>query len=321
MTNRESTTSHGRHAHKPTHIPRHGWFEVLKRVKEDIGRDHVSLVAAGVAFYSLLALFPAIVAVISIWGLLFDPQQISQQISSVSHLLPQQAAGIIRQQAQQASASNSTGMGLAAIGGILLAVYSASRGIKGLMDGLNIVYEEQEKRGFIKKTAIILGLTLGAVVMAVVTLGAITAIPTLVKLLGLGGIIGTLINLLRWPLLLVMVMVALAILFRYAPDRRKPRWQWASAGSVVAVPLWLIGSIGFSIYVRNFASYNETYGSLGAVVVLLMWFWLSAFIVLMGAALNSELERQTRHDTTAGDDQPVGERGADAADSVARDDR
>ncbi|GHA97522.1 YihY/virulence factor BrkB family protein [Modicisalibacter luteus] len=321
MKNRDSAASHGRHAYTPTHIPRKGWSEVLKRVKDDIGRDHVSLVAAGVAFYSLLALFPAIVAVISIWGLLFDPQQISQQISSISHLLPQQAAEIIRQQAQQASSGNSAGMGLAAIGGILLAVYSASRGIKGLMEGLNIVYGEEEKRGFIKKTAIILGLTLGAVIMAVITLGTITAIPALVNVLGLDGTVGTLISLLRWPLLLIVMILALGILFRYAPDRKKPRWQWASAGSIIAVPLWLIGSIGFSIYVRNFASYNETYGSLGAVVILLMWFWLSAFIVLMGAELNSELERQTQHDTTAGGDQPVGERGAHAADSVARDNR
>lgn len=321
MTNRESTASHGRHARKPTHIPRSGWFQVLKRVKDDIGRDHVSLVAAGVAFYSLLAVFPAIVAVISLWGLLFDSQQISQQISSVSHLLPQQAAEIVRQQAQQASSGNSTGMGLAAIGGILLAIYSASRGIKGLMDGLNIVYEEQEKRGFLKKAAIILGLTLGAIVMAVVTLGTITAVPVLVKMLGLGGVVGTTINLLRWPLLLVVVMLTLGVLFRYAPDRKKPRWQWVRVGSVAAVLLWLIGSIGFSLYVRNIASYNETYGSLGAVVILLMWFWLSAFIVLMGAALNSELERQTQCDTTVGDDQPAGERGAHAADSVAKGDR
>lgn len=318
MANQQSAASHGRHAHKPTQIPPKGWFEVLNRVKDDIGRNRLSLAAAGIAFFSLLALFPAIAAAISIWGLLFDPQQISQQISSISHLLPQQAAEIMRQQVQQVSSGDSTSVGLAALGGVLLSIYSASRGIKGLMEGLNIVYGEEEKRGFLKKMAIILGLTLGAIIMTIITLGSIAAIPALVNMLGLKGTVGTAISLLRWPLLLIVVMLALGTLYRYAPDRKKPRWQWVSAGSIAAVLLWLLGSIGFSLYVRNFASYNETYGSLGAVVILLIWFWLSAFIVLMGAELNSQLERQTQRDTTAGGDLPAGEREAHAADNVAR---
>ncbi|MEC9483673.1 MAG: YihY/virulence factor BrkB family protein [Halomonas sp.] len=321
MTDKETPSSRGRQATKPTQIPRAGWVDVLKRVKNDIGRNHISLVAAGVAFYSLLALFPAIVAIISIWGLMFEPQQIAQQIASISHLLPKEASQIIRQQAQQASANNSTGMGLAAFGGILLAVYSASRGIKGLMDGLNIVYGEEEQRSFFKKLGITLGLTLGAVLMVVITLGAVTAIPAVLGALNVNSLVGTLVNWLRWPILLVVVMLALGLLFRYAPDRDNPRWQWASIGSIIAVPLWLLGSIGFSIYVRNFGSYNETYGSLGAVVILLMWFWLSAFIVLLGAELNSELERQTRRDTTVGDRKPLGKRGAHAADTVGKADQ
>ncbi|MCG7600030.1 YihY/virulence factor BrkB family protein [Halomonas sp. McH1-25] len=320
MANRKSAASHGRHAHKPTQIPKPGWKAVLKRSKEEMSRDHVSMVAAGIAFYGLLAIVPAIVATISLWALLFDPQQITQQISSISHLLPEEAANIIRQQAQQASQGAGAGMSLAAIGGLLLAIYSSSRGVDGFMEGLNIIYDEEESRGMLKRTAIKLVLTIGAILMTIVTLGVITAIPAIVNILGLPSLIGTLINLARWPLLMIVVMLAIAILYRYGPDREQPRWQWVSVGSALAVLLWVVGSIAFSIYVRNFASYNETYGSLGAVVILLMWFWLSAFIVLMGAELNSEMERQTQHDTTTGDERPMGERGAYAADSVAKDD-
>ncbi|MCP1366348.1 YihY/virulence factor BrkB family protein, partial [Halomonas sp. BBD48] len=318
MANRKSAASHGRHAHKPTQIPKPGWKAVLKRSKEEMSRDHVSMVAAGIAFYGLLAIVPAIVATISLWALLFDPQQITQQISSISHLLPEEAANIIRQQAQQASQGAGAGMSLAAIGGLLLAIYSSSRGVDGFMEGLNIIYDEEESRGMLKRTAIKLVLTIGAILMTIVTLGVITAIPAIVNILGLPSLIGTLINLARWPLLMIVVMLAIAILYRYGPDREQPRWQWVSVGSALAVLLWVVGSIAFSIYVRNFASYNETYGSLGAVVILLMWFWLSAFIVLMGAELNSEMERQTQHDTTTGDERPMGERGAYAADSVAK---
>ncbi len=313
-----SQAEHGRHADRPTGIPKRGWWDILKRVKGEMDRDHVALIAAGVAFYALLAIFPAIVAITSVWALVFDPQEIAQQIEHISHLLPAQAADLITQQANQATAQAGVGMSLAAIGGILLALYSASKGTKGLMEGLNIVYDEVDQRGLVKKTLLTLLLTAGGVVMAVLALGAVTAIPALVEFLGLDNVIGTLINIARWPLLLVVVMAGLAILYRYAPDRQKPRWQWTSVGSTASVVLWIIGSIGFSIYVRNFASYNETYGSLGAVIILLMWFWLSAFIVLMGAELNSEMEKQTKQDTTQGKRNRMGERDAHSADTLGR---
>ncbi|WP_104202152.1 YihY/virulence factor BrkB family protein [Billgrantia saliphila] len=319
MANRNAATSQrGRQADRPGQIPKPGWKDILKRTKEEMARDHVSIVAAGIAFYGLLAIVPAIVATISIWALVFDPQQITQQISSISHLLPEEAADIIQQQAEQASQDAGVGMSLAAIFGILLAVYSASRGIDGLMEGLNIIYDEQENRGVIKRTALKLILTLGAILMTLVTLGVITAIPAIVELIGLPDVFGTLVNLVRWPLLMIVVMLAIAVLYRYGPDRDKPRWQWTSIGSFVAVLLWIVGSIAFSIYVRNFSSYNETYGSLGAIIILLMWFWLSAFIVLMGAELNSEMEHQTKHDTTVGGDERMGERNAHVADTVGK---
>lgn len=311
-----ATSQRGRQAERPSQIPKSGWKDVLKRSKEEMARDHVSMVAAGIAFYGLLAIVPAIVATISLWALLFDPQQITQQIANVSHLLPEEAANIIRQQAEQASQDAGAGMSLAAIGGVLFAIYSASRGVDGFMEGLNIIYDEEESRGLLKRTALKLLLTVGAILMTLVTLGVITVIPAIVDLLGVPDVIGTAINLARWPLLMVTAMLAVAILYRYGPDRDEPRWQWTSVGSVVAVLLWLVGSIAFSLYVRNFASYNETYGSLGAVVILLMWFWLSAFIVLMGAELNSEMEHQTKHDTTVGNKEPIGERDAYVADTV-----
>ncbi|MFD2191974.1 YihY/virulence factor BrkB family protein [Pistricoccus aurantiacus] len=311
-----SSQHRGRQAKRPGEIPKHGWMDILWRVKDEISNDNVSIVAAGIAFYGLLAFVPAIVALMSIWALLFDPQQAMSQINSFSQVLPQEAADIIKQQAQKASSQAGTGMSLAAIGGILLAIYSTSKGINALMEGLNIIYDEEETRGFIKRTFVKLVLTFGAILMTLITLATVVALPAVVDFLGLGDTLSTVVNLARWPILMVVLMIALAILYRYAPDRDKPRWQWLSVGSVVAILLWIIGSIGFSIYVRNFGSYNETYGALGAVVILLMWFWLSGFIILLGAELNGEMERQTKHDTTTGTQRPLGERGAYAADTV-----
>jgi len=306
----------GRQAERPQDIPKPGWRDILWRTKAEISDDHVSMVAASIAFYGLLAIFPAVAAMISIWGLLFDPQQIAQQIQSVTGALPEGAAGIVNDQAQAVAAGARTGVSLAALVGILLALYSASKGMKAMIEGLNIIYDEEEQRGFIKLNLVTLILTLGLIVMMIVALATITVIPALLGNLGLGEVFGTLLNYARWPVLLVVALVGLAILYRYAPSRQQPQWRWVSPGAVTATVLWLIGSVAFSIYVRNFGSYNETYGSLGAVVILLMWFWVSAFVVLFGAELNCEIERQTARDTTTGRPKPRGERGAYAADTV-----
>jgi membrane protein len=247
---------------------------------------------------------------------LFDPQQIAQQIQSVTGALPEGAAGIVNDQAQAVAAGARTGVSLAAVVGILLALYSASKGMKAMIEGLNIIYDEEEQRGFIKLNLVTLILTLGLIVMMIVALATITVIPAVLGNLGLGEVFRTLLNYARWPVLLVVALVGLAILYRYAPSRQQPQWRWVSPGAVTATVLWLIGSVAFSIYVRNFGSYNETYGSLGAVVILLMWFWVSAFMVLFGAELNCEIERQTARDTTTGRPKPRGERGAYAADTV-----
>jgi membrane protein len=306
----------GRRAERPQEIPKPGWRDVLVRTKNEISDDHVSMIAAGVAFYGLLAIFPAIAALISIWGLMFDPRQIEQQIALVSSALPQQAASIITDQARKIASGAGAGMSIAAIGGILLTLYSASKGMKALIEGLNVIYGEEEKRGFIKLNLAALALTLGLIVVMILSLGLIIVAPAILGSLGLGSTVEALVTYLRWPILLVVAIVGLAVLYRFAPSRNQPRWRWVSWGAAIATALWIIGSIAFSVYVRNFGNYNETYGSLGAVVILLMWFWLSAFIVLLGAELNSEMEHQTAEDTTRGRPQPMGRRGAHVADTV-----
>jgi membrane protein len=310
-----TSAERGRRAERPSQIPRPGWRDVLLRTWNEVGGDHVSLIAAGVGFYGLLALFPAIAAMIAIWGLLFDPQQIEQQIETVSGLLPQDAAAIVTAQARKV-AGGGGGLSLTAAGGILFALYSASKGMKALMEGLNIIYDEEEERGFFKLNLIALGLTLLMIVAMIAALGAIIIVPILLSFLGLGPVAETLANLLRWPLLFVVALFAMAVIYRYGPSRAQPRWRWVSWGAAIATIIWIIGSIGFSIYVQNFGSYNETYGSIGAVIILLMWFWLSAFIVLLGAELNSEMEHQTERDSTTGPEQPRGRRGAYVADHV-----
>lgn len=306
----------GREADQPRDIPRRGWMDILKRTWSQIGRNHLAMIAAGIAFYALLALFPAIAATISIWGLLADPQQIEQQIDQASTMLPGEAASIITEQARSIAGSTGQGIGLAAIGGILLALYSSSKGAKALIEGLNIAYGEEEQRGFIRLNLIALGLTLAAIVAAILTLGAIAVLPALLGGIGLGSTVATLLALLRWPILFAFAMGMLAVFYRYAPSRDEPRWQWVSWGAGAATLLWLLGSIGFSLYVANFNTYNETYGTLGAVIILLLWLFLSAFVVLLGAQLNAEMEHQTGQDTTRGSPQPRGRRGALVADTL-----
>jgi membrane protein len=310
-----TSAERGRGAERPSDIPRAGWRDILIRTWNEIGDDHVSLIAAGVGFYALLALFPGIAAMIAIWGLAFDPQQIQQQIATISELLPQQAAAIVTEQARQVAAGGG-GLGLAAAGGILLALYSASKGMKALIEGLNIIYDEEEKRWFIKLNLMALLLTLFVIVAMILALGLIVVVPIVLQFVGSGSLVNTLVSLLRWPILFVGAMVVLAALYRFAPSRATARWRWVTWGAAVATLIWVLGSIAFSIYVRNFGSYNETYGSIGAVIILLMWLWLSAFIVLLGAEVNSEMEHQTERDSTTGAPRPRGRRGAYVADEV-----
>ncbi len=318
MPNVSSGTSEhrGRTATSPREIPSSGWRDIAFRVKDELSDDNASVVAAGVAFYVVLALFRALAAIVSIYGLMMDPHDIERHMTSVSSLLPEEARLIIDEQLKSVTKSAGSALSLGAVGGLLIAFWSASKGMKALIASLNIAYDEEETRRFIKLTGLALLLTVGAILFLIIALGFITILPSILEVLGLGQIGQTLLSLARWPLMGTVVMAGLAVLYRYGPCRNKAQWQWVSWGAGIATVLWIGGSMLFSIYVENYGNYNETYGSLGAAVILFMWFFVSAYIIVFGAEVNAEMERQTTEDTTAGPREPIGERGAYAADTV-----
>ena len=305
----------GRHAESPTEIPAKGWKDILLRVKDEIGTDQVGLVAAGIAFYGLLAIFPGIAAAMAVAGLFYEPQMVTQQLDALSAILPAEATDIILGQAQEVAGSREGGLTLAAIGGVLIALWSASKGVDSLVGGMNIAYDETEKRGFIKRKAVVLVLTLGMVVGLMLVVGLLVAVPAVLAFMQLGAT-ETWAMVLRWPLVLLVAWAGISILYRYGPSRANAEWRWITPGAGVACLLWLLGTAAFALYVRSFASYNETFGTLGGVVVLLMWLWLTAYVILLGAELDSEMEAQTRVDTTTGPNQPMGSRGAVKADNL-----
>ncbi len=306
----------GREASRPQDIPASGWKDILWRVKDQIKKDRLSIIAAGVAFYGLLAIFPALIALVALYGLVFDPRQVQEQVSALSGVLPPDAAEILLRQLNDLTTRDSKALGFGAIGGLLLALWSASAGMRTLMEALNVAYNEEEQRGFFRFYGTALLLTLASILGTILAIVLVVAIPAVLTFLGLDDTLKWVISIAAWPILIVMMMIGLAVIFRYGPSRREPRWRWVSWGAFVATVLWIIGSLLFSFYVAKFGNYNETYGAVGAIVILLMWFLLSAYAVLIGAELNAEMERQTRKDTTEGGEKPLGQRGAYAADTV-----
>ncbi len=306
----------GRHAENPKEIPAPGWKDILLRTKAELADDHVSVVAAGVAFFGLLATFPAIAALIALAGLIAEPATIVTQIDAWTAGLPADAAEIFKEQARKVATAPNHSLGLAALISILLAIYGAAKGMKSLMEGMNVAYDEPEERGFIRLNAVALVLTVLLMAGLLVAIGFLIVVPIWLEALGLGSIAETIASLVRWLLLTAIAVVGLSLLYRYGPSRDDPKWRWATPGSVLAVIVWVIGSAAFSWYVSRFGSYNETYGALGGVIILLTWMWLSAYIILLGAELNSEIERQTKRDTTTGPAKPMGERDAVVADTV-----
>lgn len=304
----------GRGAETPKQLPAKGWKDILWRVYEEQSKDNISIVAAGVAFYALLAIFPAVAAAVSIYGLVADPATIEQHIEQLAGFLPGEGVQILRDQAHSvAQSSSELSFGLAF--GLLLTLWSASRGVNSLITALNIAYEEDEKRGIISLAFTSMVLTVGAVLFLIVTLIVVVAVPAILNVLPLGPL-KWVVALVRWPILGAAIVLALAVLYRYAPCRRSAKWRWVSWGSVAATVLWLLGSAAFSVYVANFGSYNETYGSVGAVVILLLWLNLTAYAILLGAELNAEMEHQTMRDTTVEPEKPMGQRNARMADTV-----
>jgi membrane protein len=306
----------GRAATRPLEVPARGWKDVLLRIWKNIGEDRLIVVAAGVTFYSVLALFPAIAALVALYGLFADPTTITSHLDNIAGLVPGGAIEVIRDQITRVASQGSTTLGLTFIGGLLASLWSANAGMKSLFDALNLVYNEPEKRGFIWLNAISLTFTVLAIVFALVAIGAMVVVPIVLNYLGLAGTTEMVIKIARWPGLLIVVTLAFAFLYRYGPSREKPRWRWITWGGAAAAVSWLVVSILFSWYAENFGSYNKTYGSLGAIIAFMFWIWLSTIVILIGAELNAETEHQTVHDTTTGRPQPIGTRGASMADTI-----
>jgi membrane protein len=302
----------GRQADAPSAIPKKGWKDIAVRVKDSLRDDQVSLLAAGVAFFTLLALAPALAAVVSIYGLVTTPAEASKQIADFTTALPKDARSLLADQVKTVAGGNPRGLGIALVIGVLLSLWTASGGMKQLIEAVNVAYDESETRKFLRLRGLALLFTLGMIFVFVATLGLLAVLPAVVNS-SAGQVVA---NVVRWPLLAVLMAAALAVLYRYAPDRDNPKLRWVTWGAGIATLLWVLGSVLFTIYVSNFGHYNKTYGSLGAVVVLLLWLYLSAFIILLGAEINAEMELQTAKDTTKGPEQPMGTRQAYAADKL-----
>ncbi|MCQ8279448.1 YihY/virulence factor BrkB family protein [Acetobacteraceae bacterium KSS8] len=304
----------GAEADGPGEIPPSGWLQVGKRLLSAFLDDRIMAEAASCTFYSLLALFPAIATVISIYGLFADPAQLTDQLDNLKGVIPGGGMDIIRGQVQALISSPHQALGLGVVIGLLTSLWSANNGTKSFFDALNVVYHEKEKRSFIRLTLQTLCFTFGAVAFLIVAMLTVVVVPIVLGYLGFDSATKQIMSLVRWPAMLILMTIALGIVYRFGPSRNQARYQWISWGAAFAAIGWVLISAAFSYYVANFGSYNKTYGSLGAVIGFMTWIWISTIVVLMGAELNAELELQTGRDTTVGPDMPAGKRGAFIAD-------
>jgi membrane protein len=315
----EATDDRGRDAKRVRDMPAKGWRDIAWRVWTESGRDNVSLIAAGVAFYGFLAFVPLLAAFVLTYGLIADPATVMSHIQSLFELLPADAARLIADQLINVATTSAGKTGLGLLLALALALYGAMRGATAMITALNIVYEEEETRSFFKTTLLALAITVAMVVVGVVGVLAIAALAALEALVPwMPKPLVTLIRIGFWVAAAAAASGAIAAIFRYGPDRARAQWRWLTPGAIIATLGWLAASLGFGFYAANFGDYNATYGALGAVVVLLMWLYLSAYILLLGAELNSELEHQTAVDTTEGHAKPMGSRGAVMADTIGK---
>jgi membrane protein len=309
---------HGRSADRPSGIPRRGWWDILKRVATGISEKNLSLAAAGSAYYAFLAIPSALTALIALYGLAFNPADVEGQVTAMRGVMPQQAIQLISVQLKTLTSHSAQTLGIGLAISLLVALWGALWSTTSMMSALNMAYGEEEKRSFVRYYLTAFALTVAAVVFAVVALALIAVLPAAIGMLPFGGFDKMVATIVRWPLLIMLILFALAFLYRYAPSREEPKWRWVSWGAVAAALLWIAGSALFSVYVADFATYNRTYGSLGAVVVLLVWLYVSSYAVLCGAELNAEIEHQTARDSTTGPEEPMGRRGAYMADTLGR---
>lgn len=306
----------GRQADRPLAIPPRGWKDILLRTYKDFSQDRLSYVAGGVSFFILVALIPGLTAFISLYGLLAEPATVQNHLRLLEGLIPSDAFSLVGGEIERIAGQGALTLGVASIVSVGVALWSANAGTKALLDGLNVAYNEDEKRGFVRLTLVSFAFTLGAIAFLALGGTGIVVVPILLGVVGLGGTAEALISWLRWPILFLFVTVALAALFRYGPSRRAPKWRWVTIGSAVATGIWLAASALFSWYLANFADYSATYGSLGAVIGLMMWLWITMTLILAAAKFDAESEHQTARDSTVGREKPIGTRGAVVADTI-----
>jgi membrane protein len=313
---RAAERGRGRRARAPLRIPWRGWKDILVRSYYEIQNDRLLALAAGVVFYSLVALFPAIAAGVSSYALFADAATIGKHLSIAADIVPAGALDMLGEEISRIAAKSEGKLTFGFLLGLAIALWSANAGMKAIFDALNLIYDEDEKRGLIWLNVVSLFFTICAIAGAGLAIALVVVFPVLLAAFDLTSSDQPIIGYLRWPVMFVLIILGLAVLYRYGPSRRLAKWRWISVGSVFAGLAWLAVSSLFSWYLGNFANYNATYGALGAVVGLMMWMWLSTIVVLVGAELNSEIEHQTARDSTVGTEKPLGTRGAVMADTV-----
>jgi membrane protein len=314
--NRAREPGRGREANTPGQIPARGWKDILWRVLWGISEDRILSTSGGVAFFALLAVFPAIATIVSLYGLFADTSTIRGHLSLLTGILPGGVLELLGEQITLIITQDSDALSLAFVVGFLVALWSANSGVAALFDALNVVYGEKEKRSLLRFYSTTFLFTLGMISVVMAAIGAVVVAPIVFNFMGFVTPAEQFLAVLRWPVLLVVVYAWLAMIYCYGPSREDAKWRWVTWGSVAAAVLWLAASMLFSWYVANFDSYNKTYGSLGAGVGFMIWIWLSVVIVLLGAELNAEMEHQTATDSTEGSPKPLGSRGANMADHV-----
>lgn len=306
----------------PTDIPRSGWGQILKRAWDETRLDQIPLLAAGVAFWAFISLFPALIAAITIYGLIADPDTVTRQAEAIGRALPGDATSVVVRQMQEIANQANSNLGFGLLASLALALWTASAATSHLISAVNVAYDEGNRRSFLRRRGLALVMTMGAITFVVLAVGLIAVIPVVLDVVVPSDEARLMLHVARWLGLIVSILAALAVLYHVAPHRSSARFSWVSVGSVAATLVWILASIGFSVYVDNFGRYSKTYGALAGVAVLMLWFWITALIVLVGAEINAEAEQQTLRDTTTGKPKPLGQRGAVKADTRpdARDD-
>ncbi|WP_245495223.1 YihY/virulence factor BrkB family protein [Agrobacterium cavarae] len=306
----------GRDAEAPQDIPAKGLRDVFWRVVKAIMADRVTLIAAGVTYFMLLSLFPALGALVALYGFVADPTAIMAHIGFLAGVFPPGSFDLIMNQLTSLTQQATSTRSLAFFGGLLVAIWSANSGMKALFDAMNVSYQEDEKRSLVRLNLLSLGFTFCALVVAIILIAAIGVLPAVLKYLWLDDWQEFLARLARWPFIILVFGCGISMIYRYGPSREEAKIKWLSWGVVFSTVLWLVASVLFSFYLENFANYNATYGTLGALIGLMVWVWISVVILIVGAEINAELEHQTRKDSTTGSPKPMGERGAYVADTV-----